>query len=79
MEIKRITENTLIPISIVVSLLGLSSWITVVWSQGVTNADDIHVMNEDRKILARRQNDKLDDILQRLSHIEGMLSASKGR
>lgn len=77
MEIKKITENTLIPISLVISLVGLSSWISVVGSQVSANAEDIKQIQEDRKTLARRQSDKLDDISQRLSRIEGLLLRDK--
>lgn len=79
MEFKKITEGTLIPVSLVLSLLGFSSWLTVIWAQGNANAQAIDTMQEDRKTLARRQNDKLDDILQRLSRIEGKLDHTKRR
>ncbi|HEY8272159.1 MAG TPA: hypothetical protein VIG33_14815 [Pseudobdellovibrionaceae bacterium] len=50
---KQITENTLIPISLVMTLLGGAAWLTAVWYDTKANAVSITEIKSEQKILAK--------------------------
>lgn len=71
--VKKITESTLIPISLVITLFGGVMWLSALWFREEANAwaiaevkqamkDDKAILREDIKII----NDKLDKIMERL-------------
>jgi hypothetical protein len=69
---KSITENTLVPISLLVTLLLFSAWLTTVWAQGLKNAENIDKIEVNRKEdvqyfrdQVEKMNDKLDRILEK--------------
>ena len=65
----KITENTLIPVSLIVILLGGVVWLTIMYAQGNANAKAIEQ-------LSQRQDEYTKTVLTidtRLSHIEGAL------
>jgi hypothetical protein len=45
----KITENTLLPISLVIILAGGIMWLSSVWHQGNANAHSISELKEQRK------------------------------
>lgn len=69
----KITENTLVPLSLMATILGAGAWLTVVWYQGNANATAIMEIKTEVKEKSNKLDDKLDEIVQRLSRIEGKL------
>ncbi len=59
----KITENTLVPLSLVITLAGGIFWLTVIYSKTEANA-----------ALGDRMSTALESIDQRLSRIEGRLT-----
>jgi hypothetical protein len=59
----KLTENTLIPVSLVMVLLGGGSWLTSVYAEVRTNSRDIADLKEQIIVELRRINERLDLIL----------------
>lgn len=65
----RLTERTLIPLSLIVTLAPAVYWLTTIYSTGAANAAAIMDVKEQRKEDSRI----LRQINERLSRIEGKL------
>jgi hypothetical protein len=70
---KKITESTLVPISLVITLFGGVMWLSALWFREEANAQAIaevkQVIKDDRATLRddiKHINDKLDKIMERL-------------
>jgi hypothetical protein len=70
---KKITENTLVPISLVITLIGGVMWLSALWWRESANAASIleikQVIKDDKAILREdlgRINQKLDHIIERM-------------
>jgi hypothetical protein len=61
-----LSENTLIPISLLVTLLFFSAWLTSVYAQGLKNSEHIVELKQDRK-------DDMDYIRQELRDIKELI------
>lgn len=72
-RISKITENTLLPISLVVVLIGGVFWLTSIYNQTVANAQDILNIQETQDIMIEKLTEKQTLMLDRLSRIEGRL------
>lgn len=68
-KVRAIAEDTLIPISLVLVFVGFVSWFTTLYAETKANGSDISELREDQK----RNNAKLDRILEKLGNIEGRL------
>lgn len=68
----KITENTLIPISLVVALVGLVVWISDIKSSAESSVDEIKMMKTDQRDYIKT----LNQIDKRLANIEGKLGIS---
>ena len=64
---KRITEQTLVPISLVIVILGVAVWVSTIKSDTKANADDIERIEKEQKEYVRTVR-RIDE---RLSRIEG--------
>jgi len=64
-----LSENTLVPISFVVFVIGGMVWLTTIYAQGSANQYEIEKLRSHDGLIL----DKLDDIQKRLSRIEGHL------
>lgn len=70
-ELKKITESTTIPISLVITLLGLAAWVATLKSeltQAANNIDRVEKMQTEF-------NRTMSSIDERLSRIEGKVGA----
>ena len=65
-KVKSITEGTLVPISLLVTLLFFSAWLTTVYAQGLQNADSIIEVKVQRK-------EDMDYIRQELRDIKDLI------
>lgn len=72
-RINKITENTLLPVSLVVILVGGVFWLTTLYNQTVSNAQDISAIETKQDLLTKELTEKQSLILDRLSRIEGRL------
>ena len=63
---KIVSESTLIPISLLVTLLLFSAWLTSVYATTVKNAENIVELKQDRK-------DDMDYIRQELRDIKELI------
>ena len=66
MEKQKITEGTLIPISLLITLLLFSAWLTTVWAQGLKNSENIVEIKQTRK-------DDMEYIRQELRDIKELI------
>lgn len=70
---KLITENTAIPISLLLVILGGAAWLTSIYFTGQANSAQIQELKSDQSQEFLRLNQSLEDIRERLSRIEGRL------
>lgn len=68
--LKSITENTLIPISLVIVIIGGVSWLTAIHAGEQKNAENIMQIKADSKEFSESVDHKLDSVLDRLARIE---------
>lgn len=73
-SLKKITEDTLLPLGVVLILFGFVSWLTTLFNETRQHTDQIVEIKTELRV----QNDKLDRVLEKLARIEGALEASKG-
>ena len=66
----KITEKTLIPLSLVISIVGGVFWLTTMWADTQANALTIEKIEFKQEKFSRAVVDKLDDIKDRLARIE---------
>ena len=62
-KVKVLTQNTLIPLSAIMVVVGATGWLTTVWRQGEANAAQI----QEVKVTQKADNDRLFDELHRIS------------
>lgn len=70
---KKITERTLIPISLVTIIIGGVLWLSDMHFQAYSNAQDIESIKVHLKSSTHKQTTLLMDIRDRISKIEGYL------
>jgi hypothetical protein len=73
-KLKKITEDTLLPLGVVLILFGFVSWLTTLFNETRQHTDQIVEIKTELRI----QNEKLDRVLEKLARIDGSLDASKG-
>lgn len=80
-KVNKITKATLVPVSLVVSLLGGSGWLTKQYYMSEANAKAIEKINEkldkkddEKNVRWDGLNKELKIIADRLGKIEGLLS-----
>lgn len=66
-RLKAITEDTVIPIGLVVVILGFCTWLTTMYNQGKANAEAITELQS--KEISR--DEKLNKIYRALGRLEG--------
>lgn len=64
--LQKFTENTLVPVSMVIALIGGIGWLTMVYANGVSNTEKVASL----ETKSEKVTEKLDDIIQRLIRIE---------
>jgi hypothetical protein len=69
----RITSNTLISLPVIAALIGGLLWLTDVSATGKLNRQKL--TSQDR--VMSKIDDKLDEVIQRLSRIEGKMEQGK--
>lgn len=74
-KIIKISEHTLIPISMVIVLFGFVSWLTALHAETKSHGTDITEIKEYQKVY----NEKLDRILEQLGNIQGQLGIKVNR
>ena len=72
-KMKSITESTLLPISMVITLSGGIAWLTTIYNITVTNEKAIERVESKQD----RYNENLAIILNKLANIEGRLNLEK--
>jgi predicted RND superfamily exporter protein len=79
-ELKKITEQTLVPISLVILLFGGVFWLTTMYSSLSTNTKDIFEMKANIKEDKKDTQEKFDKILNELYYLKGAVNskAKKG-
>lgn len=68
-KLQALTQDTLIPISLVITLIGGVSWLTTLYNETKANAAAISDIYQEQKLY----QDKIDRVLVKLSRIEGKL------
>ena len=76
-DLKKITEQTLIPISLVIVLFGGVFWVTNIWSSVETLKKDFTEQREVQKQSSRDQNEKFDKIMNELYYLKGAVNGIK--
>jgi len=66
----KITESTLLPISLVLSIVGGASWLTTIHAGEQKNAETISEMKTQAKEFSVSVGDKIDLLLERTARIE---------
>jgi hypothetical protein len=69
----KITEGTLIPISLVITIVGGASWLTTIHAGEKKNAENILEIKAQSKEFSDKVDHKLDTVLDRLARIEEQL------
>ncbi len=69
----KITENTLIPISLAVLIIGGASWMTTMYSKGEANAANVQKIDAKYESFASLVVERLSTINERLARIEEKL------
>jgi len=69
----KITEGTLLPISLVIVIIGGASWLTTIHAGEKVNAENIVEMKTQTKEFSDKVDHKLDTVLDRLARIEEQL------
>lgn len=79
-QVTKISESTVLPVSLVIVLAGFIYWISGIYSMGQANAASIVEINESRQNSRKEYLDTvksldttLKDMNTRLSHIEGAM------
>ena len=75
----KISEKTLIPLSLLSAIVGGVIWLTTIFDQGRANAQVISEIKDGIEELNEKIYIQLQSINTRLSRIEGKLSSEKGR
>ncbi len=73
----RITEKTLVPISLMIAISGGIIWLSAMWFRGESTASEVNQFKSEYKLNQKEQSDLAREILQRLSRIEE--AVKKGR
>lgn len=69
----KLTESTLIPISLVVTLLGGVFWLSAMWSQVQAASEDIAEVTQKQEVLSDKLIEQNQQIIERLARIEARL------
>lgn len=69
----KITEKTLIPISLLTIIVGGVFWLTNIYFSTATNASEIKELKQQRKDDTILINEKLDKLIEDVSFIKGKL------
>jgi len=69
----KITENTLIPVSLVISIIGGAVWVSAIWYDTRANAKSIEKIKEDQKVLANELVQTQKIMIEKLTRIETKL------
>lgn len=76
---KVITEKTLIPISLVITIIGGTLWLSALWYDNRANAKNIEVLKVDQKLLAEELVETQKKMIESLTRIETKLDIKKGQ
>ncbi len=76
-ELKKITEQTLIPISLVVILFGGVFWITNIWGSVESLKKDFAEQRVVEQQKSRDTNEKFDKIMNELYYLKGAMSTKQ--
>lgn len=66
----KLSESTLIPLSLVITLLGGSAWITSLWAKTENNSIQIQTLTKKEESHYDKLSDKLDEVIERLARLE---------
>jgi hypothetical protein len=70
---KKITEDTLLPLSIVALLFGFVSWLTTLYNETREHTSQIVEIKIDQRLVS----EKLDRILEKIGRIEGKMDVGE--
>jgi len=73
----KITENTLLPISLVITILGGASWLTAIWYDTKANAAAIIEIRQDQKILSKDLVETQKQMILDLTEIKAKLNIKR--
>lgn len=73
----RITENTLIPISILGVIAGGIFWLSTIYAQGMQNAKDIDSLTSELKEISIEIKSHNQQVIDRLARIEENIKRRK--
>lgn len=76
-EIKKITEQTLVPISLIIILFGGVFWITNIWSSVESLKKDFTEQRAHNAQETRDVNEKFDKIMNELYYLKGAVNGTK--
>lgn len=68
-QMKKISEQTLVPVSMVLILFGFISWLTTLYNETKANGSEISEIKSEQRIY----NQKLDRIMEKLNVMEGVM------
>lgn len=68
-QIKKISEKTLVPISMVITLFGGVAWLTNLYAENKSHGSEIREIKQ----MQTRYDEKLDRVIEKLNRIEGYL------
>lgn len=67
---KVISENTLIPISLVITILGGVVWLTTLWFRSEAHAEMIAEIRAEQKSLAQEVRENNREVMRKLIELE---------
>lgn len=68
-QIRKISEKTLVPISLVITLFGFVVWLTNLYAENKSHGAEI----KDIKTMQVHYDEKIDRVMEKLNRIEGFL------
>ena len=74
-RLRLINENTVLPLSLIITLMGGIFWLTIIYAQGKQNTADIAEV----KGAQSQYNHIMQSIDHRLSEIEGQMKSNRDR
>lgn len=69
----KITENTLIPISLVITILGGVVWLSTLWARTEAHAEKISKLQVQQESMMKQVTDSNIELVKQLARIEAKL------
>lgn len=68
-----ISEKTLIPVSVLATVIGGVFWLSNIYATGESNASDINLLREEQRVVLQRQRDLRLEIKEDLIRVEAKI------